>query len=636
MSENAAPASVPDSQPTGFGLIYWIANWMELVERFAYYGVRVVLPVMMVKAVELGYPEFDHIQKGTVYAAWALVQSFVPIFTGGFADRFGYKSNIAVATTLKIVGYLLMGYCLKIAEMLAGMPMVEARAQGIDHAYGIFFVGAMLLATGTAVFKPGLQGLIAHQMPKGKSALGWALFYQFVNIGGFIGPMVAGYMELMPWHTVYLVCTAGIFLNYIPLFFFKEPEHHGDDNNDSSWQVLVGAFRGLLEPRLFFFTICFAGFWLMFYQLFDILPNFIDDWIDSRAPADSVKSLLLGLDMFIIIPILTAALAGIRFVVLRNGGEKMSKVEVSVYAAFFVIYGIIKLAGGHWELGVPTVNGGNLTQAWMINANALLISLSAFAFGYMTNRIKSLHAIIIGIGISAVAIYALGMSASGWWCLGAIILFSMGEMTASPTKMRYLASIAPKGKEGLYMGYVNFTVGIGWSVGSIIAGILYQGGGDKVVLARRYLVDEQGLDAATIEAIPKDDLLPFFEETIGVDAWETRDMLWDKYEPQSMWLIFTLIGVVSMIGIFLYNRVVSSASNNPQHGFNLNGHRWVSIALAPIALAFWGGTYYLRFIEEMKWSEVIAVAVQAVIFSGLFLLSLSMPAPTTGTTDHED
>ena len=26
-----------------FSGIYWIANWMELVERFAYYGVRVVL-----------------------------------------------------------------------------------------------------------------------------------------------------------------------------------------------------------------------------------------------------------------------------------------------------------------------------------------------------------------------------------------------------------------------------------------------------------------------------------------------------------------------------------------------------------------------------------------------------------------
>ncbi len=83
---------------------------MELVERFAYYGVRVVLPVFMVTAFEAGGPQLDHLQKGTIYSIWALVQSFVPIFSGGFADRYGYKLNIALSTVLKIIGYVLMGY----------------------------------------------------------------------------------------------------------------------------------------------------------------------------------------------------------------------------------------------------------------------------------------------------------------------------------------------------------------------------------------------------------------------------------------------------------------------------------------------------------------------------------------------
>ena len=81
--------STPSSKPKNFGFIYWVANWMELVERFAYYGVRVVLPVFMVEVISNGGPEFTHIQKGTIYAIWALVQSFVPIFTGGLADRYG-------------------------------------------------------------------------------------------------------------------------------------------------------------------------------------------------------------------------------------------------------------------------------------------------------------------------------------------------------------------------------------------------------------------------------------------------------------------------------------------------------------------------------------------------------------------
>ena len=108
------------TQLRSFSGIYWIANWMELVERFAYYGVRTVLPVFMVLSISQGGPELTHVQKGTVYAIWALVQSFVPIFTGGFADRYGFKLSIGISTVLKIIGYLLMGYCIALAEAVRG------------------------------------------------------------------------------------------------------------------------------------------------------------------------------------------------------------------------------------------------------------------------------------------------------------------------------------------------------------------------------------------------------------------------------------------------------------------------------------------------------------------------------------
>lgn len=546
-------SSLPFSQQLkSFGFIYWVANWMELVERFAYYGVRVVLPVFMVAAFEQGGPELTQIQKGSIYAVWAVVQSFVPILSGGFADRYGYKLNIALSTILKIIGYLIMGYTVALSEMMAGMPLKQARAGGIDHAYEVFFVGAMFLALGTAIFKPGVQGLIANQMPKGSESLGWGLFYQMVNVGGFIGPLLAAYLRIMSWEYVFLTCAGGIALNFIPLFFFAEPQRpEGADEPAGPGVLLYRALSGLLEPRLFFFTISFAGFWLMFYQLFDILPNFIDDWVDSRAPAVQLKE-MLGDD----IPWQLAEAEPV---------EGQPKPPVPL---------------------VPTVNGGNLTQEWMINVNALLISLFAFGVGYLTGRIRSLTAIILGIGVSAVGIYALGMSMNGLWILGAICLFSVGEMMASPTKMRYLAHIAPPGREGLYMGYVNFTVGIGWSIGSIVAGRMYQEQGDKVELARRYLEEEGLATAKEVAAISKNDLLPFFEKTVGVDAWGTRQLLWDKYEPYSMWLVFTLIGVGSMIAILIYNRVVAAADANPEHRLNTHGSLWVRAFLIPICLLF--------------------------------------------------
>ncbi len=544
------------TQLRSFGGVFWISNWMELVERFAYYGVRTMLPVFMVAALEVGGPQFNHVQKGSVFAVWALVQSFLPIFTGGFADRYGFKLNIGIATVLKIIGYLGMGYCLVLAEMIAGMPVAEARAQGNDFTYVIFFAGAMFLAAGTAIFKPGLQGLIAKEMPKKSASLGWGLFYQMVNIGGFVGPLLAGWLRVLEWNYVFLACSVAIALNFIPLFFFKEPERSAETSAQRPRDLLVGAVRGLLEPRLFFFTIAFAGFWLMFYQLFDILPNFIEDWVDSRGPASALVGLF---------------------------GEGV----------------------------VPRIEG-NLTQEWIINLNALLISVFAFAVGFLTGRVRPLTAIFIGIAVSAVGIYALGMSMSGWWILGSIAIFSLGEMAASPTKMRYLASIAPPGKEGLYMGYVNMTVGIGWSIGSIIAGEMYQSSGDKIVLARRYLVEKAGMAADKVEALARTEVVPALQAQLGIDAFAARELLWKTYEPAGMWLVFMLIGLASMVLLLVYDQVTRRAAANPQHSFNTKGQVWVRAGLVPIVVALGVGCWF---------RPSTALAIQTAMFALLLVAS---------------
>ena len=87
---------------------YWMVNVMEMLERLAYYGVRVVIPIYIAQADEIGGLHFSQSDKGLIFMLWALVQAGVPVFSGGFADRYGYKRTIAVSIALKVVGYLLM------------------------------------------------------------------------------------------------------------------------------------------------------------------------------------------------------------------------------------------------------------------------------------------------------------------------------------------------------------------------------------------------------------------------------------------------------------------------------------------------------------------------------------------------
>lgn len=565
------------SQFKSLRAVFWVAGWMELVERFAYYGVRVILPVFMVAAIGNGGPELDQIQKGSLYAVWAIVQSFVPILSGGFADRYGYKINIAAATLLKIIGYMIMAYCMPLAEMIVGMPLAEARALGIDQVYGVLFTGAMFVAFGTAIFKPGIGGLVASQLDKKNSSLGWSIFYQLVNIGGFFGPLVAGYLRVISWDWVFIICSFAVALNFIPLFFFKEPARKAlpeGEKNPGPSRMLFESLRGLLEPRLFFFTISFAGFWLLTFQLFDILPNFIDDWVDSRHLAAALGSFI---------------------------GENI----------------------------VPTINGGNLTQEWIINFNALLISIGTFMMGYFTRKVPTLVTITIGIVMAIIATYGLGMSMSGWWILGAVGFFSLGEMLSGPGTSRYIVEIAPPGREGLYIGYGNFTVGIGWSIGSIIAGHLYQSGGDKVVLARRYLVDELGMSVDKVNSLPKLDVVPALADATGTDAFGVADLLWNTYAPYSMWSIFAAIGLVSLLMLIVYNFAVNGANKNPNHTLNIHGKQWVKAFLIPITVILIGVTIWRMKVDiqvpDSTWSSVIlanlGLSLNAAFFSMMLIIS---------------
>ena len=139
---------------------------------------------------------------------------------------------------------------------------------------------------------------------------------------------------------------------------------------------------------------------------------------------------------------------------------------------------------------------------------------------------------------------------------------------------------------------INSTVGISWSIGSIVAGHMYEQQGDKVVLARRYLVEQMNMAQGQVEAISKNDLMPFFERAVGVDAWQARELLWGTYEPYSMWLVFALIGLVSMLAVVVYNHVVKAADSNPGHSLNTRGGTWVRVFLIPICLLLLAATIH--------------------------------------------
>ncbi|MBQ8722865.1 MAG: MFS transporter, partial [Opitutales bacterium] len=162
----------------------WLApffelNFIEMMERLAYNSVRVVAPIYIMQVDNVGGLHLTAAAKGTLYAWWAVVQCFLPIITGGFADRYGYKKMRVISVATMSIGYLLMAFLRDLSSLDALAASLDF--EGVNGNYLGFLAGITVFATGSALFKPGIQGALSHTLPKEKSSLGWGVFYWVVN-----------------------------------------------------------------------------------------------------------------------------------------------------------------------------------------------------------------------------------------------------------------------------------------------------------------------------------------------------------------------------------------------------------------------------------------------------------------------
>jgi dipeptide/tripeptide permease len=280
---------------------------------------------------------------------WAFIQSALPVFTGGFADRYGYKQQIIVAIGLKVTGYVIMA---------------------TQHTFWPFLAGCLVLAAGTAVFKPPVQGTFVKTLNANSSGIGWGYFYMVVNIGGFLGPPLAHFLSGIAWPMVFYGCAALVSINLLWLLSYPEVDS-GAERSTNAREVMLFTVRNLLQTRLLIFMLIASIFWAVLNQLWDMLPNFIVDWVDSAVLARHLPEFLLS----------------------RN-----------------------------------TSRGPQLAQEWVINLNPFLIIILVVPLSwYVNQRMRRLTAIFFGCLITSLGIYLAGASRSIFLCLAGIATFSIED-----------------------------------------------------------------------------------------------------------------------------------------------------------------------------------------------------------------
>jgi dipeptide/tripeptide permease len=187
------------------------------------------------------------------------------------------------------------------------------------------------------------------------------------------------------------------------------------------------------EGRYLLFLLLMAGFWVSFNQIFMTLPEYIRDYVDT---SDLIASF-------------------------------------SPAAGWFTgIAGSLGFDTTNWSRAV--LEHGQIKPEHLINLNAFGIILFQVLVSWILRKTTPLSSIIIGVGvtIASFGVYMLGMS--GWVVVSAILIFSLGEMMASPRSKEYAGRIAPPEKVGMYMGYFYWSVALGNLFGGLLSGLAYQ------------------------------------------------------------------------------------------------------------------------------------------------------------------
>ncbi len=381
--------SVGSKESWKFPREFWLANFMELCERAAYYGFFIVLTLYLTDVVG-----FNDKATGIVAGVFYAFLYFFPPFVGAISDRIGFKNGLIVAFSLLTTGYFFLGI------FHTKVPV-------------LFFLFIILL--GASFIKPLITGTVAKTTSDVNKARGFSLFYWIVNIGAFGGKtIVPSIRQGIGVEYVNFFSAGMAFLALLFAIFIFKPIDAPQEGRTIK-DVWLSFKSILMTPRLLILILIVAGFWTIQGQLYATMPKYV----------------------------------------IRLLGE-------------------------------------NSKPEWLANVNPLTVVIFVVIITQLTKKIKAVNAMLIGMLIMPFSALAMAMSQTlessvghQIYLIGSIAMHpitlmmiigiaiqGLAECFISPRFLEYFALQAPKGNEGLYMGFSHlhsfFSALIGFSMSGFL------------------------------------------------------------------------------------------------------------------------------------------------------------------------
>lgn len=417
----------------------------------------------------------------------------------GFIPAILYLLPLFTGVIADKIGYklsLIIAYIM----LIAGYYLMGT----VTSYWSVFFV-FLFVALGAALFKPVASAIVTKSTDKSNSTLGFGIFYMMVNIGGFIGPaMSSGLRSTYGWRLIFIQASIVIAINLlIVIFLFKEP--YREVTKESFIEAILNSFKKIWEAvkdvRLTVLLIIMVGFWTLFNQLFNTLPNFIEDWVDSSAMSQAVT-------------------------------------EFSPW------------------LGNLISDNGQVKPEWFTQIDALMIVFLQIFVSFFVLKMRHVSAMIRGFIIATIGIGITFYTHNVWFTVIGTVIFAIGEMTTNPTFSSFIAIISPRGKEALYQGTYFLPVAAGNFFTAFVSGNLYEAWSDKLGLLQKEMTT-RGIEMPQVSAeFTKNQYYDLASQKLGMSSSEMTQLLWDSYSPNKIWYVIVGIGIVTILALYIYDKMV--------------------------------------------------------------------------------
>jgi POT family proton-dependent oligopeptide transporter len=410
------PAAAPHDRaffghPRGLSTLFFTEMW----ERFSYYGMRAFLILYMTAPAAAGGLGFADADAASIYGTYTGSVWGAAILGGIVADRFlGQYRSVLIGGIIIALGHFTLAF----------------------KALPFFYTGLGLIVVGTGLLKPNVSTLVGSLYAPGDTRrdAGFSLFYMGINLGAFIGPLVAGWLaQRVDWHLGFASAGIGMTLGLT--------------------QYIIGKKR--LQPAL---------------ERLAVQPRPPGALAATAPTADGASS----------------------------HGWRFTPAEWKRIGAIVIFFIVAILFWGAYEQAGSTLNlfadrytrlevwGFSFPSSWFQSVQPIFVILLAPVFAWVWLRLGprepsvaakfALALFFMGLSFlvlvpaGAMAQSGAGMRISPWWLFWSYAISELGELCLSPVGLSAVTKLSPTRIVGLMMGvwFLSNAFGnklAGWAAG---------------------------------------------------------------------------------------------------------------------------------------------------------------------------